>query len=83
MESKYEYYNIGTGVGYSVLDVVKSFENVNKLKLNYIYHQFYKMILYGHNLYLLIYYKYRPLRMANRCYNIQPIELVAIEKRED
>ena len=35
MESKYEYYNIGTGVGYSVLDVVKSFENVNKLKLNY------------------------------------------------
>ena len=35
MKSKYEYYNIGTGVGYSVLDVVKSFENVNKLKLNY------------------------------------------------
>ena len=32
---------------------------------------------------LLIYYKYRPLRMVNRCYNIQPIELVAIEKRED
>ncbi len=32
---------------------------------------------------LLIYYKYRPLRMANRCYNIQPIELVAIKKRED
>lgn len=31
----------------------------------------------------LIYYKYRPLRMANRCYNVQPIEIVDIKKRED
>ena len=31
----YEFYNIGTGIGYSVLDVINSFENVNNLKLNY------------------------------------------------
>lgn len=31
----------------------------------------------------LIYYKYRPLRMVNRCYNVQPIEIVDIKKRED
>lgn len=31
----YEYFNLGTGNGYSVLEVVKSFEKVNDLKLNY------------------------------------------------
>ena len=35
MESKYEYYNIGTGQGHSVYDVVKSFESVSNLRLNY------------------------------------------------
>ncbi len=34
-EIPYEYYNIGTGIGYSVMDVIKSFEKVNNLKLNY------------------------------------------------
>ena len=28
-------YNLGTGVGYSVLDIIKAFENVNKVKVNY------------------------------------------------
>ena len=34
-EIPYEYYNIGTGIGYSVMDVIKSFEKVNNLKLKY------------------------------------------------
>ena len=34
-ETPYEYYNIGTGIGYSVMDVIKSFEKVNHLKLKY------------------------------------------------
>jgi len=34
-EDSYEYYNIGTGIGYSVMDLIKSFEKVNNLKLNY------------------------------------------------
>ena len=29
-------YNLGTGVGYSVLDVVKTFENVNHVKIPYV-----------------------------------------------
>ena len=28
-------YNLGTGHGYSVLDIVKTFERVNNLKINY------------------------------------------------
>lgn len=28
-------YNLGTGIGYSVLDLVKTFEKVNSLKINY------------------------------------------------
>ena len=28
-------YNLGTGVGYSVLDIIKAFEDVNKVKVNY------------------------------------------------
>ena len=28
-------FNLGTGVGYSVLDIVKAFETANELKLNY------------------------------------------------
>ena len=28
-------YNLGTGIGYSVLDLVKTFEKVNKVKVNY------------------------------------------------
>ena len=28
-------YNIGTGIGYSVLDIVKTFEKVNGIKINY------------------------------------------------
>ena len=31
----YEIYNLGTGVGYSVLEVIKTFEMVNKVKINY------------------------------------------------
>tara|TARA_B110000263_G_scaffold217893_1_gene204226 strand:+ start:2051 stop:3073 length:1023 start_codon:yes stop_codon:yes gene_type:complete len=34
-EIPYEYYNIGTGIGYSVMDLIKSFEKVNNLKLKY------------------------------------------------
>ena len=30
-----------------------------------------------------VYYKYRPLRMANRCNEAQPIEIESIKKRED
>ncbi len=30
-----DYFNLGTGVGYSVLDMVKSFEKVNKVKVPY------------------------------------------------
>jgi UDP-glucose 4-epimerase len=35
MEKKLEVYNLGTGKGHSVLDVIKIFEKVAKLKLNY------------------------------------------------
>ncbi len=28
-------YNLGTGIGYSVLDIIKTFERVNKIKINY------------------------------------------------
>ena len=28
-------YNLGTGIGYSVLDIVKAFERVNNVKINY------------------------------------------------
>lgn len=31
-----EIYNLGTGIGYSVLDVVNSFEHVNKIKIPYV-----------------------------------------------
>lgn len=34
-KSNYEFFNIGTGQGNSVLEVVKTFEQVNQLKLNY------------------------------------------------
>lgn len=34
-KSKYEIFNIGTGNGLSVLELVKTFESVNNLKLNY------------------------------------------------
>ena len=30
-----EYYNLGTGTGYSVLDLVKTFEKVNNVKVPY------------------------------------------------
>jgi len=30
-----EYFNLGTGTGYSVLDIINTFEKVNDLKLNY------------------------------------------------
>lgn len=30
-----DYYNLGTGNGYSVLEIIKNFEKVNNLKLNY------------------------------------------------
>ncbi len=30
-------YNLGTGVGYSVLDVINAFEEVNDLKINYVF----------------------------------------------
>jgi len=35
-KKKYEVYNVGTGKGNSVLDVVKTFEKVNNLKLPYV-----------------------------------------------
>ena len=34
-KNKYEIFNIGTGTGVSVLELIKSFERVNDLKLNY------------------------------------------------
>ena len=34
-KQKYEIFNVGTGNGVSVLELVESFERVNKLKLNY------------------------------------------------
>lgn len=34
-ESAYEFFNLGTGRGVSVLEMVTSFENVSKIKLNY------------------------------------------------
>ncbi len=35
MEQRFEVFNIGTGTGYSVFDVVKSFERTSNTKLNY------------------------------------------------
>ncbi len=35
MEEKYEIFNVGTGTPVSVLELVKTFEKVNNLKLNY------------------------------------------------
>ncbi|MBN1183292.1 MAG: UDP-glucose 4-epimerase GalE [Bacteroidales bacterium] len=32
---KYEVFNIGTGVGYSVLDIIKAFEEANNIRINY------------------------------------------------
>ena len=34
-ESTFEVFNLGTGVGYSVLDVITSFEKVNKVEVKY------------------------------------------------
>jgi len=35
MKQQYEVFNVGTGKGVSTLDIVKTFEKVNNLKLNY------------------------------------------------
>lgn len=35
MENNYEVFNLGTGTGYSVLDIIKTFEKVNEVKVNY------------------------------------------------
>lgn len=35
MKSNYNYFNIGTGSGYTVLEVIKSFEKVSGVNLNY------------------------------------------------
>jgi UDP-glucose 4-epimerase len=35
MKKTFEYFNLGTGNGYSVLEVIKSFEKVSGQKLNY------------------------------------------------
>jgi len=35
MKNSFEFFNLGTGNGYSVLEVIKSFEKVSGLKLNY------------------------------------------------
>ncbi len=35
MEENYDFFNLGTGKGHSVLEVVKSFEKVSEVKLNY------------------------------------------------
>ena len=34
-ETGIDFYNLGTGIGYSVLDLVKTFEKVNNIKLDY------------------------------------------------
>lgn len=34
-QTEIDYYNLGTGVGYSVLDIIKTFEKVNNVKVNY------------------------------------------------
>ncbi|MDO6492378.1 MULTISPECIES: UDP-glucose 4-epimerase GalE [unclassified Cellulophaga] len=34
-EKSFEYFNLGTGIGYSVLDIIKTFETVTNSKLNY------------------------------------------------
>lgn len=34
-DTSFEVFNLGTGIGYTVLDVIKSFEKVANLKLNY------------------------------------------------
>ena len=34
-ENFYDFFNVGTGIGYSVLDVINSFEKVNNLTLKY------------------------------------------------
>lgn len=35
MKNKFEVFNLGTGTGYSVLEVIKSFEKMSGVKLNY------------------------------------------------
>ena len=35
-KSNYEIFNIGTGIGYSVMEIIKTFEKVSGIKLNYI-----------------------------------------------
>jgi len=35
MEAAYEVFNIGTGIGFSVLELINSFEKENKVQLNY------------------------------------------------
>ena len=34
-EAKLEVYNIGTGLGYSVLDIISAFEKATNIKINY------------------------------------------------
>jgi UDP-glucose 4-epimerase len=34
-DNYYDLFNIGTGTGNTVLEIIKTFEKVNKLKLNY------------------------------------------------
>ena len=34
---KVDIYNLGTGIGYSVLDLINAFEKVNDLKINYVF----------------------------------------------
>ena len=34
-EKGLSFYNLGTGIGYSVLDMINTFEKVNKIKVNY------------------------------------------------
>ena len=34
-KSESEIFNLGTGIGYSVLDIIRSFEKVNHIKINY------------------------------------------------
>ncbi|MEQ8906669.1 UDP-glucose 4-epimerase GalE [Ekhidna sp.] len=35
MKSNYDFFNVGTGIGFSVLEVIHSFEKVSGMKLNY------------------------------------------------
>ena len=36
-KNNYEFFNVGTGIGYSVIEVINTFEEISGKKLNYIF----------------------------------------------